>query len=131
MPSEPRWLTVDHAKEFNRLAVATTGEPFAVKHIGLLESAMASPMDRWHYGEHYLAVLAAGLLLSIARNHPFLQGNKRAALLVADAFLAINDWRLLYPDEGLADLIVAAIERTIDEAEFTRRFRDGCGRKHP
>lgn len=122
MPSEPRWLEADHAIEFNRLAVEQTGEPFHVRDIGLLESALASPKNHWHHGERRIAVLAAHLLLAVARNHPFAQGNKRVALLIADAFLTINGHRLVYPDDELADLILGVLTREVSEAAFVARF---------
>jgi death-on-curing protein len=122
LPSEPRWLTADHAIRLNERAVAVTGEPFQVRDIGLLESAMANPINHWHYGERSLAKLAALLLLAVARNHAFAQGNKRVGLLAADAFLAINGYRLNHPDQGFADLILGALTREIDETDFLHRF---------
>lgn len=96
--------------------------------MGLLESALASPINRWHHGETRVRVLAAYLLLAVARNHPFAQGNKRVALLVADAFLTINGYRLQHPDEGFADLILGALTREVPEDEFVRRFAEAVVR---
>jgi death-on-curing protein len=122
LPSEPRWLEADHAIEFNRLAVEQTGEPFQVRDLGLLESALASPKNHWHHGERRIAVLAAHLLLAVARNHPFAQGNKRVALLLADAFLTINGHRLFHSDDKLADLILGVLTREVSEEAFITRF---------
>jgi death-on-curing protein len=122
LPSEPRWLTADHAIRFNERAVEATGEPFQVRDRGLLESAMDSPKNHWHHGEHRVPYLGAHLLLSVARNHPFAQGNKRVALLVADAFLTVNQHRLQHPDEGFADLILSMLTREIAESEFLDKF---------
>ena len=55
--------------------MAITSEPFQLREAGLLESAMASPINHWHYGERSVAKLAGLLLLAIARDHPFAQGN--------------------------------------------------------
>lgn len=122
LPNEPVWLTADDAIEFNRLAVTATCEPFFVRDRSLLEGAMASPRNHWHYGEARLPVLAAHLLLAVARDHPFEQGNKRVALLVADAFLATNGFDLRYPDVGFEALIVGAIRKTISQAAFVEAF---------
>lgn len=108
------------------MAVAATREPFALRDRGLLESAMAVPMNRWHFGEAKVPVLSASLLLALARNHPFLQGNKRTALLVADAFLTVNGYQLIYPDATLADLILAAIEHKVDDQGFATSFAPAC-----
>lgn len=70
--------------ELHAHVVAATGEPNAIRDIGLLESAVARPRQHWAYaGESDVADLAALLILAIARNHPFVQGNKRAGF-VAD-----------------------------------------------
>lgn len=123
MPNEPRWIASDEAIALNRLAVGLTGEPFFVRDLGLLESALDRPRNRWHYDEERsYGVLAAQVLIGISRNHPFEQGNKRTALLVADAFLTINGYDLAHEDETLADLILGMIDRTIDEPTFIRAF---------
>lgn len=111
LPSEPRWLSIGDIIEFNRLIVAGTGEPFHLRDRGLLESAWARPMHVWSMlGDTAMPVLACQLLLGIARNHPFVQGNKRTALTAADGFLHINGYDLAADDEGpLADLIIAAL----------------------
>ena len=122
MPSEPRWLTAEHAIRFNQLSVDATGEPFQVRDRGLLESALDSPKNHWHHGEQRVPQLAAHLLLAVSRNHPFAQGNKRVALLLADAFLTINGHRLVHPDDGFADLILDTLTRDVPEFEFIERF---------
>jgi death-on-curing protein len=106
LPSEPRWLSAAHVVEMNKDLVARTGEPHGVRDMGLLESAIARPMHHWHYSEAEIAPLAVALLLGIAKNHPFVQGNKRTALVAADAFLHLNGYDLAVPDEALADPII-------------------------
>ena len=110
MLNEPRWLSVDDLITFNRLAVQKTGEPFSIRDQKLLESAWAKPQNHWHYGEQDIVLLAVQLLLGIARDHPFEQGNKRTAFAAADAFLYLNGYQLDAPDgTPLADLMVQAI----------------------
>lgn len=129
MPNEPRWIAPEEAIAFNRLAVEQTGEPFLLRDRGLLEGALDRPRNRWHYDqERDRGVLAAHLLVGLARNHPFKQGNKRTALLVADAFLAINGYDLGHDDDALADLILGMVDRTIAEPDFIRRFAAGVAR---
>ena len=125
MPNEPRWLSVDDLIRFNELAVAETSEPFFVRDHGLLESALAKPINHWHYGELDVVVLAVTLLLGIARNHPFGQGNKRTAFAAADAFLYLNGYDLVVPDRAeLADMIVAAITGDMSEHQFISIFSE-------
>ena len=125
MASEPRWLTPDDILELNRLIVGDTGEPFALRDAGLLESAVAKPMQHWSYGgEHDAVALAVTLLFGIARNHPFEQGNKRTAFEAALIFLELNGYVLEAPDTpALADLIVAVITRELTEAQFEGAIR--------
>ncbi len=78
MASEPLWLSPDEIEDINRAIVAVTGETFFVRDQGLLESACARPQQHWHYDDQRDVVeLAVALLLGVARNHPFEQGNKR------------------------------------------------------
>lgn len=121
--NEPRWLSVETIIEFNRLAVAETGEPFAVRDQGLLESASERPRNHWLYGEADVATLAVKLLLGIAQNHPFEQGNKRAAFAAADAFMYLNGYEINASDhEQLADFIVQVITGEIREDELITAF---------
>lgn len=131
MPSEPRWLTVEHALRFNQRAVDVTSEPHQLLDLGRLEGALATPANHWHHGETKIGRLAARLLLSVARNHPFVQGNKRTALLLADATIAINGGRLQYPDGGFADLILATIKHEVDDQEFVRRMNEAVVQMRP
>ena len=93
MPSEPRWLSVDIVIEINRQEVAGAGESFGVADPGLLESAVMAPWKLWHTENvEDVVALASGLLLGIARNHPFRYGNERTALTAAVVFLRLNDY---------------------------------------
>ena len=110
MPSEPVWLDAELLVALNARIVADTGEPHFIRDRGLLESALARPVNHWHYGEEDMGALAVTLLLGIARNHPFGQGNKRTAFEAADAFLYLNGYVLELADRTeAADLIVEAI----------------------
>lgn len=110
MANEPLWLTAEQIVEFNEYIVTESGEPHLVQDRGLLESAVARPQNHWSYGETDTVILAVALLLGIARNHPFQQGNKRTAFAAADSFLYLNGYELNVPDRAdLADLIISVI----------------------
>ena len=116
MGSEPVWLDADTLIAFNERTVSETNEPFHLRDRGLLESALARPINHWHFGEQDVAGLAVTVLLGIARNHPFLQGNKRTAFAAADYFLFLNGYELTVQDgPDLADLIVDAINGDVSE----------------
>lgn len=91
-----RWIWVDAA-----VAVAAHGEQLAehggapgVRDYNMLESAMARPLDLIAYADPDLADLAASYAFGIARNHPFVDGNKRTAAVVSETFLMLNGHRL-------------------------------------
>lgn len=120
MPSEPFWLTSEEVKSTNRDAVAITGENYFVRDEGLLESAIARPKQHWNYGEDDVVVLAVKLLLGIAQNHPFEQGNKRCAFASAVIFLELNGYDLNAPDsEAFGEVIEKTIVGDIPEEAFT------------
>ena len=123
MANEPAWLTADLLVQFNDLTVSATGEPHVVRDLGGLESAVARPVNHWHYGEQDVVALAVALLLGIARNHPFLQGNKRTAFAAADYFLYLNGYELGVEDsEAMADFIVDAIRGDVSEHHLIEIF---------
>ncbi|WP_448537346.1 type II toxin-antitoxin system death-on-curing family toxin [Sphingobium yanoikuyae] len=90
---------------------------------GLFESAMARPQQLAHYGEPDAAALAAAYAYGLARNHPFIDGNKRIAAVVSETFLLLNGHGLNVTD---AELVVAFMELaagTLSEEELADWFR--------
>src|SRR5258706_15275023 len=88
---EPRWLTLRGLLILHREGLDEHGGLDGIRDQGLLESAMARPQNLFHYervGE--VSRLAASYAFGIARNHPFNDGNKRAAFMAATLFLAKN-----------------------------------------
>lgn len=124
-PVEPRWLTVDSILILHDRSLALHGGAPGLRDEGLLDSAMSRPQNRFHYeGETDLCVLAAVYAAGISGNHPFADGNKRAAFLAAGLFLAKNGLELDV-DEGEATAVVLALaagELDIERlAEWLRR----------
>ncbi|MGM4958115.1 type II toxin-antitoxin system death-on-curing family toxin [Bradyrhizobium sp. 604_D8_N2_3] len=125
MLSEPNWLPLDVVVETNRDAVLATGEPFHVRDIGLLESALHKPVHHWHYGQHDLAELAVQLFLGIAHNHPFEQGNKRTAWTAALMFLEANGYELqhMLDSDKLGEFLTRIVDRKISAAPLVKLLR--------
>jgi death-on-curing protein len=125
LESEPDWLSADLLIDFNKQTVEHTGEPFLLRDKGLLESAVARPRNLWCYGEGDVVILAISLLIGIACNHPFMQGNKRTAFAAADYFLYQNGYELTIADgNDFADLIVDVITGNISESRLIELFSD-------
>lgn len=104
---EPTWLDRADAIAIHDRQLAEHGGGVGVRDAGLLESALARPVNRWTYGEDDPAALAAVYAFGIVRNHPFIDGNKRTAWVLARLFLALNDHDLRF---GAADAITMVLD---------------------
>lgn len=94
-----------------------------VRDRGGLESAMARPRNLAHYGTPDVAALAAAYAYGIARNHPFVDGNKRTAAVVAETFLMLNGYGLDASDAELVVAFVALASGDLSEDELAGWFR--------
>jgi len=90
--NEPQWLTLEQVKRIHSEQLVRHGGPSGLRDAGLLESALARPINKFQYGETNLAVLAAAYAYGLARNHPFVDGNKRIAFMATVTFLAKNGY---------------------------------------
>lgn len=100
--------------------LAQYGGLAGVRDMGLLDSALARPLNAHAYGTEDVFALAATLAFGIARNHPFLDGNKRSALHSALAFLAINGASVPPPTPQMVEVMVQLAEGRISEDDFAR-----------
>lgn len=89
-----------------------------------LESALARAENKAANGEPTIIELAAAYLFGIARNHAFVDGNKRAAIVAAGTFLAVNGYELTADDGALYLFVMSVAAGEIDEAGATAFFRD-------
>lgn len=122
--SEPVWQTADLAIAIHEEQLRIFGGPPGLRDRGMLESALGRPVNKWSYGESDLAALAASYAFGIARNHPFVDGNKRAALLCLVTFLGLNDVDFV-ADEAEAVVIIRDLAAgEVDEEGLARWIRD-------
>jgi death-on-curing protein len=112
MRTEPRWLNKAVALAIHDRQLAEHGGGVGVRDDAMLESALARPINRWAYGDEDPASLAAAYAFGVARNHPFVDGNKRTAWVLARLFLARNGYELVIqaPDAIAVMLALAAGE---------------------
>ena len=121
---EPVWLTVDLIVAIHARQLRLFGGPAGLRDPGALESALGRPVNRRAYEDADLAACAAAYAFGIARNHPLVDGNKRAALLALVTFLGLNGIDLV-ADEAQAVLIIRGLAAgEVDEAGLTRWVRD-------
>ena len=107
--SEPIWLRRDVIDAMHDLQLIEHGGAAGIRDEGLLDSALAKPRNRHAYGETDIHRLAASYAAGIARNHPYIDGNKRTAFLSAYVFLKINGFHLTAGE-------VEAVQKTVDLA---------------
>lgn len=122
--TEPVWLPVDLVIAFHDEQLREFGGPEGLRDRAMLESALGRPMNKWSYGETDLAILAAAYAFGIARNHPFVDGNKRTALLSIVTFLGLNDIDFVAGEAEAVVIIQDLAAGEIDEEGLARWIRD-------
>lgn len=122
--TEPFWLDMDIMIDVHAEQLALFGGPDGIRDRGLLESALARPQNKYAYGEEDLAALAAAYAFGLARNHPFVDGNKRAAFASILVFLGLNDIEFAPPPPAATAIILALAAGEVGEEGLTRWIRD-------
>lgn len=116
--SDPKWISAEDVAEINRAETELTNEPFEVLKPGELESACDRARNHFAYGETDIHRLAATYAEGIAQNHPFAQGNKRAAFGAADLFLFENGVALLpRTDDGYVNMMLGLVNGELSRDE--------------
>lgn len=115
---EPAVIVAIHEEQ-----LAEHGGPAGTRDRSLLESALARPLQLAHYGNPDAADLAASHAFGIARNHPFIDGNKRTAFVAAELFLALNGYRLIAEDADCVTHMLALAGGELEEASFAAWLR--------
>ena len=122
--TEPVWLPLQTIIDLQSEQLARFGGPDGIRDSGLLESALARPVNRWHYGETDLAPLAASYAFGLARNHPFVDGNKRIAFQAMMTFLRLNDIAFAPEPAHATAIILALAAGEVSEESLARWIRD-------
>lgn len=103
--------------------VAEHGGASGIRDEGLLESALARPENLAAYGDPDAAELAASYAFGLARNHPFVDGNKRTAFVTSASFLIINGFRLDVSEAEAAVIFLDLAAGSMSEEELAAWFR--------
>lgn len=121
--SEWEWVNRQVLLLLHEESLAEHGGASGIRDEGLLDSALNRPVNLALYEEPDIASLAASYGIGLAKNHAFLDGNKRAAFLAVGLFLAVNGYRLhaTQADATLTMLDVAAGQ--LPEADFAQWIR--------
>jgi death-on-curing protein len=123
MPEKWVWVATEVAMAAHAEQLAEHGGAEGVRDAGALDSAMARPRNLADYGEPDAAALAAAYAFGIARNHPFVDGNKRTAAVVSETFLLLNGHALGATDAEMVVAFVALAAGELTEDELADWFR--------
>jgi death-on-curing protein len=118
------WVATEVAMAAHAEQLADHGGSEGVRDPSLLDSAMARPLNLAAYGEPDAAALAAAYAFGVARNHPFVDGNKRTAAVVSETFLALNGFALAGTDAELVVAFLALAAGELAEDELADWFRE-------
>ena len=118
------WLNLQMSQLVHEEQLAEHGGPGGVRDEGMLASAMGRPQNRAMYESPDAATLAASYAFGIARNHPFVDGNKRTAFVAMETFLALNGFELLASDEDCVLKTLGLAAGDTDEASFAQWIRE-------
>jgi death on curing protein len=121
---EPVWLDARDALTIHDRQIAEHGGITGVRDQKLLESALARPVNRWAYSEDDPAELAAAYAFGLARNHPFADGNKQTAWVLARLFLAVNKYQLEFDPINATQMMLALAAGELSEEELTMWFAE-------
>lgn len=118
-----RWVDKHALLLLHDESLATHGGASGVRDQGLLDSALARPLNMVAYGTPDVAELAAAYASGLVRNHAFIDGNKRAGFLAAGLFLYANGYRLACDQAAATAAVLALAASELDEASFAAWLR--------
>jgi death on curing protein len=124
MSDEPKWLTYDQVVAIHSRQLRRFGGAAGLRDDGLLRSAIERPVNKWHYEQSEIPELAAAYAFGLAKNHAFVDGNKRIAFMSMMTFLRKNGVRFA-PEQALATKIIMSLAAgEVSEESLARWIRN-------
>ena len=123
------WLSAAVLRAVHDEQLAEHGGAAGTRDAALFESALARPVNLAVCGVPDAAALAAAYAYGIARNHPFVDGNKRTAFVAMELFLACNGYELIAEDTDCVVTMLGVAAGTIDEAQLAEWVRANSQRR--
>jgi death-on-curing protein len=123
-PNDPLWITYEQAIAIHSRQLRRFGGAAGLRDEGMLRSALERPVNKWRYEQSELAELASAYAFGLAKNHAFVDGNKRIAFMAMMIFLRRNgvDFQ---PDPAHATAMILALAAgEVSEESLTRWIRD-------
>lgn len=123
-PAEPLWITYEQVVAIHARQLRRFGGAAGLRDEGMLRSALERPVNKWRYEQAELPDLGAAYAFGLARNHAFVDGNKRVAFMALVVFLTKNGIAF-NPDPAHATSIILSLAAgEVSEASLTRWIRD-------
>lgn len=129
MKNKIQWLSLPLVLAIHDEQLAAHGGSGGIRDIALLESALNRPLNKWNYENSELPELAAAYAFGIARNHPFVDGNKRTSLLALYTFLGVNGVDFVVPEADAAAMILSLAASEVSEESLARWICDNWPKK--
>ncbi len=124
MNAGPKWLTYDQVVAIHSRQLRRFGGAAGMRDEGLLRSAIERPINKWHYEQAAMPELAAAYAFGLAKNHAFVDGNKRIAFMSMMTFLHKNGVNFA-PDQAHATAIITGLAAgEVSEESLARWIRD-------
>jgi death on curing protein len=123
-PKEPAWVTYEQVVAIHSRQLRRFGGAPGLRDKAMLESALQRPVNKWQYEQAALPELAASYAFGLAKNHAFVDGNKRIAFMTMAVFLRKNGVRFA-PDQAQATAIIMSLAAgQVSEESLARWIRD-------
>ena len=124
MNAEPKWVTYEQVIAIHSRQLRRFGGAPGLRDEGLLRSALERPLNKWRYEQADLAALAAAYAFGLAKNHAFIDGNKRIAFMTMAAFLRKNGVRFAPEQAHATGIILSLAAGEVSEESLIRWIRD-------
>ena len=128
---EPIWLTESVLMAVQEDLLARFGGLSGLRDAGLLHSALSRPRNRFAYGKASMFELASEYALGIVKNHPFLDGNKRAGFMAAYIFLGANGMQFMAPEEEVVVYTLGLAAGEIEGSDYSAWLGRSCVEQEP
>jgi death-on-curing protein len=120
----PKWLTLSQVVAIHSRQLRRFGGAPGLRDQGMLESALERPVNKWSYEKSGFTELAAAYAFGLAKNHAFVDGNKRIAFLAMITFLGLNDIDFVVPETEAVAMMLAVAAGEVSEESLARWIRD-------
>lgn len=123
-PTEPKWVSYEQVIAIHSRQLRRFGGAPGLRDDGMLRPALERPINKWQYEQAEMPVLAAAYAFGLAKNHAFVDGNKRIAFMTMVAFLRKNGIRFTPEPAHATKIVLALAAGEVSEESLARWIKD-------